>query len=125
MANPATPEGGFISDVNELRRRAREHLEKGAVTQSYEGDLQRSIDLLNNILASELIIARGSPVRAAAPASAANSRLRVPCKAAKNMAIGRIMAAASPPGSMYTNSLAGVSHRSIAIQRAVHPPRFE
>ncbi len=46
MANPAAPEGSFISDVKELRRRAREHLEKGAVTQSYEGDLQRSIDLL-------------------------------------------------------------------------------
>jgi len=54
MANPAVPEGSFISDVKELRRRAREHLEKGAVTQSYEGDLARSIELLNNILASEL-----------------------------------------------------------------------
>jgi bacterioferritin len=55
MANPTTPEGSFISDVKELRRRAREHLEKGAVTESYEGDLKKSIELLNNILATELV----------------------------------------------------------------------
>jgi bacterioferritin len=48
----ATP---FIADVTELRRRAREKLEKGAVTDSYEGDLARTIDILNGVLATEIV----------------------------------------------------------------------
>ncbi len=29
---------GFLTDVKELRRRAREHIEKGAVTGGYQAD---------------------------------------------------------------------------------------
>ncbi len=67
MANPAVPEGSFISDVKELRRRAREHLEKGAVTQSYEGDLARSIELLNNILAAASSVRAGAAATSSTP----------------------------------------------------------
>jgi len=45
----------FLSDVTELRRRAREHIEKGAVTASYGSDRATVIDLLNQALATELV----------------------------------------------------------------------
>ena len=47
--------GSFTLDVEELRRRAREHMEEGAVTSNYEGDLATSIKILNDALATELV----------------------------------------------------------------------
>jgi bacterioferritin len=44
-----------ISDVAELRQRARAHLEDGAVTSSYPKDRERIIELLNQALATELV----------------------------------------------------------------------
>jgi bacterioferritin len=49
------PEKPFLSDVTELRRRAREHIERGAVTAGYRGDREVVIDLLNQALATELV----------------------------------------------------------------------
>jgi bacterioferritin len=45
----------FLSDVQELRRRAREQIEKGAVTQDYGLDPKQVIDLLQNALATEIV----------------------------------------------------------------------
>lgn len=45
----------FVSDIKKIRERAREHMEKGAVTAGYEGDRQRVIDVLNEVLATELV----------------------------------------------------------------------
>ncbi|GAC1614099.1 MAG: ferritin-like domain-containing protein [Candidatus Elarobacter sp.] len=45
----------FLSDVKELRRRAREQIEKGAVTQDYALDPKQAIDLLQNALATEIV----------------------------------------------------------------------
>lgn len=45
----------FLTDVQELRRRAREHIEDGAVTASYQGDPQKIIDILNIALATEIV----------------------------------------------------------------------
>jgi bacterioferritin len=45
----------FLSDIKEIRRRARQHIENGAVTQSYQGDVQTSIRLLNEALATEIV----------------------------------------------------------------------
>jgi bacterioferritin len=45
----------YLSDVTELRRRAREKLERGAVTDTYEGNLEKTIDILNNVLATEIV----------------------------------------------------------------------
>jgi bacterioferritin len=45
----------FLTDVKELRRRARVHMEKGAVTEGYKGDRQNIIDLLNQALATETV----------------------------------------------------------------------
>ena len=45
----------FLTDIKTLRERARQHIEKGAVTQSYQGDLQTAVRLLNEALATEIV----------------------------------------------------------------------
>jgi bacterioferritin len=45
----------FLTDVAELRRRAREHMEMGAVTASYKADREAVIKILNDVLATELV----------------------------------------------------------------------
>jgi bacterioferritin len=45
----------FLSDVKELRRRARKHIEGGAVTEAYRGDRETVIKLLNEALATEIV----------------------------------------------------------------------
>src|SRR5947209_8465337 len=45
----------FIKDVQELRRRAEQKMEDGAVTQSYKGDVNKTIDILNEALATEIV----------------------------------------------------------------------
>ena len=45
----------FIRDVEELRRRAEEKMEEGPVTRSYKGDVQKTIEILNEALATEIV----------------------------------------------------------------------
>ncbi len=45
----------FLSDVKELRRRARENIERGAITDSYELDSNVVCDILNQALATEIV----------------------------------------------------------------------
>jgi bacterioferritin len=45
----------FLTDVTELRKRAREHMEQGAVTPNYRGDVKQTCDILNTALATELV----------------------------------------------------------------------
>ena len=45
----------FLSDVETLRRRAREHIERGAITDAYGADRERVIAVLNQALATELV----------------------------------------------------------------------
>ena len=47
--------GEFLSDVKELRRRARQHIEDGAVTQGYGADREKVIAVLNEALATEIV----------------------------------------------------------------------
>lgn len=47
--------GTFVTDVQEIRRRAREHVEKGAVTEGYRADRETVIKLLNEALATEIV----------------------------------------------------------------------
>jgi len=49
------PEQPFLSDIQEIRRRARQHMEKGAVTEGYKADLKTVQRLLNEALATELV----------------------------------------------------------------------
>ncbi|MBS0331823.1 MAG: bacterioferritin [Proteobacteria bacterium] len=52
---PDTSKTPFLSDVKTLRARAREHMECGAVTAAYGGDVQAAIELLQTVLATELV----------------------------------------------------------------------
>jgi bacterioferritin len=45
----------FLTDIEELRRRAREDMDRGAVTSAYGLDLDQAIDVLNKVLASEIV----------------------------------------------------------------------
>lgn len=45
----------FLSDVQELRSRARTSIEQGAVTPAYHGDKQQTIDILQSVLATEIV----------------------------------------------------------------------
>ena len=45
----------FLTDVNEIRRRARKNIEKGAVTAGYKADVKRVVAVLNEVLATELV----------------------------------------------------------------------
>ena len=45
----------FLTDIKEIRRRAREHLEQGALTPDYEGDVKLACKILNEALATELV----------------------------------------------------------------------
>ena len=52
MSTSAQP---FLSDVKELRRRARENIDRGAVTDSYELDAKEVCTILNQALATEIV----------------------------------------------------------------------
>lgn len=45
----------FLTDVRTLRDRARHHLESGAVTSTYKGDVNNTIAILQNVLATEIV----------------------------------------------------------------------
>ena len=45
----------FLTDVSEIRRRARKNIEKGAVTSGYKADVKRVVAVLNEVLATELV----------------------------------------------------------------------
>jgi bacterioferritin len=45
----------FLTDVKTLRERARQHIERGAVTEGYSADRETVLKLLNEALATELI----------------------------------------------------------------------
>jgi bacterioferritin len=47
--------GEFLTDINEIRRRARTHIEQGPVTGGYKADVQQVIKVLNEVLATELV----------------------------------------------------------------------
>ncbi|HLG85663.1 MAG TPA: ferritin-like domain-containing protein [Alphaproteobacteria bacterium] len=45
----------FLSDVKTLRERAQQHIEQGAVSKTYVGDVAQTIEILQGVLASELV----------------------------------------------------------------------
>jgi bacterioferritin len=47
--------GTFVTDVRELRRRARAHIEQGAVTEGYRADVETVLRILNEALATEIV----------------------------------------------------------------------
>jgi bacterioferritin len=47
--------GDFLSDVETLRKNAREHIEQGPITSAYGADRDRVVSVLNEVLATELV----------------------------------------------------------------------
>jgi bacterioferritin len=45
----------FLTDVKTLRERARHHLESGNRTSTYQGDVNRAIEILQSVLATEIV----------------------------------------------------------------------
>ena len=45
----------FVKDVEQIRERAVRKIEEGAVTESYKGDVQKTISILNEALATEIV----------------------------------------------------------------------
>jgi bacterioferritin len=45
----------FVKDVEEIRQRATNKIEDGAVTQAYRGDVEKTISILNEALATEIV----------------------------------------------------------------------
>jgi bacterioferritin len=47
--------GQFLTDVETLRRRAREQIDQGPITDAYGADRERVVQVLNEVLATELV----------------------------------------------------------------------
>src|SRR6202158_5179495 len=47
--------GSFVSDMMEIRRRARRNMEEGPVTDGYRADRKKVIAILNEVLATEIV----------------------------------------------------------------------
>jgi bacterioferritin len=47
--------GDFLSDIESIRRRAREKISEGAVTDGYRADRGRVLKVLNEVLATEIV----------------------------------------------------------------------
>lgn len=45
----------FLTDIREIRRRARKDLDEGAVTKNYGGNVKDAIGLLNHAVATEIV----------------------------------------------------------------------
>jgi bacterioferritin len=54
-SDPQARSQPFLSDIESLRKRAREHIQQGAVTPGYAADRETVIRLLNEALATELV----------------------------------------------------------------------
>jgi bacterioferritin len=45
----------FLTDVKELREKARASINKGAITPNYQGDVKQTVDILQSVLATEIV----------------------------------------------------------------------
>jgi bacterioferritin len=55
VMSPELSKQPFLSDVKTLRERARLHLEQGAVTSTYGGDPAKTVEILQSVLATEIV----------------------------------------------------------------------
>lgn len=49
------PKQPFVADIEAIRKRARQHMEKGAVTNAYKADVETVVRVLNEALATEMV----------------------------------------------------------------------
>jgi len=55
MTTQKTSDKPFISDVKTLRERARKNIADGAVTSTYKGDPKHTVEILQSVLATEIV----------------------------------------------------------------------
>jgi bacterioferritin len=59
VSQPTKPDAAkakpFLTDVKTLRERARQHLERGNRTATYIGDVNKTIEILQSVLATEIV----------------------------------------------------------------------
>jgi bacterioferritin len=55
MQPTANRKGRFLSDIEEIRKRARQSIEQGAVTEGYKADAEAVVKILNEALATEIV----------------------------------------------------------------------
>jgi bacterioferritin len=55
MAEGSQTDKPFLSDVKTLRDRARQHIAEGAVTPAYKGDPKKTVEILQSVLATEIV----------------------------------------------------------------------
>jgi bacterioferritin len=68
--------GTFATDIATIRKRAREKLEMGAITQNYGGDVQTAIALLNEAVATEIVCVLRYKFHAAAATGIASESVK-------------------------------------------------
>jgi len=66
----------FLTDVKELRKRARVNLDKGAVTPAYQGNVQQTIDILQSVLATEIVCVLRYTMNAIAATGISSERVK-------------------------------------------------
>jgi bacterioferritin len=55
LGTSSTTDKPFLTDVKTLRERARKNLSEGVVTTTYGGDVNRTIEILQSVLATEIV----------------------------------------------------------------------
>jgi len=55
VAGQGSPAKPFLTDVQTLRDRARKNLSEGVVTKTYGGDVKQTIEILQSVLATEIV----------------------------------------------------------------------
>jgi bacterioferritin len=68
--------GSFATDIANIRKRAREKLEMGAITENYGGDVQTAIALLNEAVATEIVCVLRYKYHAVAAAGIASESVK-------------------------------------------------
>lgn len=66
----------FITDVTELRARARKSLNDGAITPGYQGDAKQTIGILQSVLATEIVCVLRYTMNAVAAAGIASESVK-------------------------------------------------
>jgi bacterioferritin len=52
---PSNPSQPFLTDIKTLRERARKNISTGGVTFTYQGDVKKTIEILQAVLATEIV----------------------------------------------------------------------
>ncbi len=66
----------FLTDVKELRERARGSIQKGAITPAYQGNVKQTIDILQSVLATEIVCVLRYTMNAVAARGIASESVR-------------------------------------------------